>query len=73
MSGFKRCGGLLIARTKERLAFLKRRAAIGRYVSWLQKKSSVWTRKAEKVAGFELIVAFLLWTVKRVHERAEAG
>ncbi|KAL9975914.1 hypothetical protein ACROYT_G013133 [Oculina patagonica] len=29
-TGFKRCGGLVIAQSKERMTFLKRRAAIGR-------------------------------------------
>lgn len=29
-TGFKRCGGLVVAQTRERLTFLKRRAAIGR-------------------------------------------
>ena len=32
LPGFKRCGGLVVAQTKDRLTFLKRRAAIGRYV-----------------------------------------
>ena len=32
LPGFKRCGGLVVAQSKDRLTFLKRRAAIGRYV-----------------------------------------